>query len=204
MTEFYFIRHGQTLANTQGVKQGTTNTPATYLNKTGKAQVTRLHERFDISFADRLLSSPLERTKQTAAILNATAKLPVSYDERLTEISYGEWDGLSNATLQKQFPAAFSLATGDVLPSYAVLANGETFAAVEQRTADFMAEMVTRYPAQRLIIVTHGFTVRSFAYNAVQASDPLAILEPDNASVTKITGDAKTKQLALIYYNRLF
>jgi len=35
MTEFYFIRHGQTTANVMKMKQGTINTEMTYLNDNG-------------------------------------------------------------------------------------------------------------------------------------------------------------------------
>ena len=38
MTTFYFIRHGQTFANKAGLKQGTINTPNTYLTDLGKEQ----------------------------------------------------------------------------------------------------------------------------------------------------------------------
>jgi Fructose-2,6-bisphosphatase len=62
MTEFYLIRHGQTNANATGLKQGTINSEITYLNDTGKKQIQTLADNFDISFADRLIHSPLRRT----------------------------------------------------------------------------------------------------------------------------------------------
>lgn len=58
MTDFYFIRHGQTTANIQGLKQGTMNTEITELNETGLAQAANLRDHFDISFADQLVASP--------------------------------------------------------------------------------------------------------------------------------------------------
>jgi Fructose-2,6-bisphosphatase len=74
MTEFYLIRHGQTNANATGLKQGTINSEITYLNDTGKKQIQTLADNFDISFADRLIHSPLRRTEQSAKILNQKAQ----------------------------------------------------------------------------------------------------------------------------------
>ena len=65
MTQFYFIRHGQTKANVLKMKQGTINSEITYLNDNGQKQAETLRDHFDISFADRIISSPLNRTKQT-------------------------------------------------------------------------------------------------------------------------------------------
>lgn len=204
MTEFYIVRHGQTQANTQDIKQGTINTPATYLNDTGKAQAQTLHDNFDLSFANRMIASPLERTKQTAAILNSGYDLPLSYDQRLIEISYGRWDGQTNAQLRKTYPELFNPITGEVYPDYAIPAKGEEFNAVETRVRAFTEEMTQRYPKEKIVIVSHGFTVRSFAVNAVQPQDPMSMPEPENTSVTKIICAPGTLQQYLIYYNRRY
>lgn len=87
MTEFYIVRHGRTFANAAGLKQGTINTPQTYLTDEGRAQAQLLAQNFDLRDFDALYVSPLERTKQTAAILNEEAQLPVIEDKRLLEIS---------------------------------------------------------------------------------------------------------------------
>ena len=99
MTELLIVRHGRTPANAAGLKQGTINTPQTYLSEVGRVQATELAAHLDLSGASALYVSPLERTKQTAAILNAQAQLPVIEDARLLEISYGQWDGQLNADL---------------------------------------------------------------------------------------------------------
>ena len=96
MTEFYIVRHGRTFANAAGLKQGIINTPQTYLTDEGRAQAQLLAQNFDLRDFDALYVSPLERTKQTAAILNEEAQLPVIEDGRLLEISYGDWDGQPN------------------------------------------------------------------------------------------------------------
>lgn len=188
MTEFYFIRHGQTEANALGLKQGTIDSQITLLNDKGKKQAQHLHDVFDIGFADQLIASPLHRTQETAAILNATAGLPTETDERLLEISYGQWDGLKNQTLQAQYPAVFDPVLRDVLPDYTKYAtDGETFDHVVARVTDFMTAYANRSADGKYIVVTHGFTVKAAVLAALQPQDAMTLPEPDNTSVTKIS-----------------
>ncbi|CAI2578835.1 fructose-2,6-bisphosphatase [Apilactobacillus kunkeei] len=202
MTEFYFVRHGKTFANQQGLKQGTINSEITYLSDLGKQQAQHLHDHFDISFADKIYVSPLQRTKDTADYLNVGVGLPIEKDERLLEISYGKWDGQSNAELMNTYPEVFDEELKDVLPSYASLADGETFEHVEQRVGEFMEEIAAKYPDGKLILVSHGFTVKSAMLVALkQQDDPMSVIEPDNTSVTKIR--LKNNQYYLDYFNRL-
>lgn len=188
MTEFYFIRHGQTEANALGLKQGTINSNITLLNETGKKQARHLRDHFDLQFADQLIASPLHRTQETAMILNTTADLPTATDARLLEISYGQWDGLKNLELQAQYPTVFDPFLHDVLPSYTRYAtNGETFDHVIERVTDFMMDYAHRSADGKYIVVTHGFTVKAAALAALQPQDVMTLPEPDNTSVTKIS-----------------
>lgn len=205
MTEFYLIRHGQTAANVMKMKQGTINTEMTYLNENGKKQAKTLEENFDISFADRIICSPLERTKQTANILNIQANLPITYDERLLEISYGEWDGQKNADLRKIHPDAYDAYLNDVLPTYTKYApHGEKFENVVERVHDFMLDSLEQYPDEKIICITHGFTVKAAALDVLKPQDVMSLPEPRNTSVTKIIALPNTKKFYLEYYNQLF
>ncbi|MFC6254611.1 histidine phosphatase family protein [Secundilactobacillus hailunensis] len=203
MTEFYFIRHGQTEGNALGLKQGTMISDITLLNETGKKQAQHLHDHFDIQFADRLIVSPLQRTQDTAAILNATAALPTKTDSRLLEISYGKWDGLKNRELQAQYADVFDPVLNDVLPNYTKYAtDGETFEHVVQRVTDFMTDYASQAKDGKYIVVTHGFTVKAAALAALQPQDPMTLPEPDNTSVTKIS--LIDGRYYMWFYNRLY
>ncbi len=202
MTTFYFIRHGQTDANAMGLKQGTINDSRTHLTATGRAQAQQLADHFDIRFADALFVSPLDRTQETAAILNATATLPVTLDDRLLEISYGSWDGQLNADLIATHPDVFDATLKDVLPTYVEIAvGGESFDQVTTRVQHFMTDLQAQFPDGNFIVVTHGFTVKAAAMVALQPRDPMSLPEPENTSVTKITFDG-TRYFTW-YYNRL-
>ncbi|AVK64225.1 fructose-2,6-bisphosphatase [Lactobacillus sp. CBA3606] len=203
MTTFYIVRHGQTTANAQDLKQGTINTAITHLNAVGERQAQALQARFDISFADRLIVSPLARTQATAAILNHGRDLPITLDERLLEISYGQWDGQKNAALKAQYPQYFDPALHDVLPSYVTVATaGESFDHVVQRVTDFLTTTAQAHPADQIIVVTHGFTVKAMLLAILKPADPMSIPEPDNASMTKLTVVPAEDRAYVSYYNR--
>ncbi|VDG21163.1 histidine phosphatase family protein [Lactiplantibacillus mudanjiangensis] len=203
MTTFYIVRHGQTTANAQNLKQGTINTAITHLNAVGEQQAQALHAAFDISFADRLICSPLDRTKATAALLNHGRELPMTTDDRLLEISYGQWDGQKNDELKARYPQYFDQALNDVLPTYVEAAtDGETFDQVIARVTAFLTDTAAKYPDDQVIVVTHGFTVKAMVLAVLQPTDPMTLPEPENTSVTKITIDSKTQHQYLSYYNR--
>ncbi|WP_258088084.1 histidine phosphatase family protein [Weissella fangxianensis] len=203
MTTFYFVRHGQTLANAAGLKQGQINSDITYLDDTGRRQVNELAKHFDISFADALVISPLHRTAQTADILNEVAGIPIRTDERVLEISYGEWDGKQNQQLIADFPDVFNPVLHDVTENYTKYAvTGETFSQVVNRINLFLNEETKQNPDGQIIVVTHGFTIKAvlmatFGMNQVTNNIP----EPNNASVTKLKQTANGDRY-LYYFNR--
>lgn len=206
MTDFYFIRHGQTEANAIGLKQGIINTEMTYLSETGKRQAESLHAGFDISFADKIIASPLQRTKDTASILNQSANLPITYDKRLLEISYGDWDGQKNKVLEEEYPTVFDHVLNDVLPTYVNEAGGhaETFEDVIGRASQFMVDVSHQNPDEKIIVVTHGFTIKAAVLAAMGSPKEMMVIEePDNTSVTKITYTTATQAYYLRYYNRV-
>ncbi|MBM7544029.1 histidine phosphatase family protein [Periweissella beninensis] len=204
MTDFYLIRHGQTAANAAGLKQGIINTEITKLNKLGIKQVESLQAVFDISFANQIIASPLDRTQHTANILNKSAMLPFTTDERLLEISYGSWDGRPNQELEKAYPQVFDRTLHDVLPTYVTIASdGETFEMVMKRIQTLLLELTKKYPTQKIILVTHGFTIKAATLVCLAMTNKLMTLpEPNNASVTKISVNPQTKEAYLWYYNQ--
>lgn len=205
MTEFYLIRHGQTKANVLKMKQGNINTEITYLNEHGQKQAQQLAKNFDISFADRIIASPLKRAQQTAAILNQPYQLPITYDKRLVEISYGQWDGHQNSELRAKHPDAYNTYWNDVYPFYTKYSpDGESFDDVISRVDSFLKDTSKKYPNEKIICVTHGFTVKAAALDILKPADVMSLPEPRNTSVTKVISDPDDGKLYLEYYNQVF
>jgi len=93
------LRHGRTTANTGGILAGWT--PGVRLDETGTAQVQAVAERLAKVPLAAVVSSPLERCRQTAAALAAERDVDVQTDDRLGEARYGDWTGRAIKDLVK-------------------------------------------------------------------------------------------------------
>ncbi len=101
MTTVLLIRHGRTTANASGVLAG--RTPGVELDERGQAEAAALAERLSAAPLAAVVSSPLERTRQTAdALLAGRGDTPLRLDESLIECDYGTWSGRDLKTLVKE------------------------------------------------------------------------------------------------------
>jgi broad specificity phosphatase PhoE len=112
MPVLYYVRHGETDFNVEGRLQGRRDTD---LNARGRQQAAdcgellrELFARDERQSADfAYMASPLKRARATMEILRATLGLdPRGYDidDRLLEISYGEWEGLRLPEIDARYP----------------------------------------------------------------------------------------------------
>jgi broad specificity phosphatase PhoE len=83
------VRHGRTAANAAGLLLGRLDAPLDHLGEL-QAKATAEHLGATLAPSVRVLSSPLQRARDTAAQLG----LPVEVDERLVELDYGTLDGV--------------------------------------------------------------------------------------------------------------
>ena len=91
MATVILLRHGRTTANTGGVLAGWT--PGVGLDETGVQQAQAVAERLAKVPLAAVVSSPLERCRQTAELIAESRALEVRTDERLGEARYGDWTG---------------------------------------------------------------------------------------------------------------
>ena len=92
---FWFLRHGETDWNAEGRSQGRTDIP---LNAVGTAQARRAARTLASLGAPlgiaSIVASPLSRARVTAEIAAEALGLPVSLDDDLAEVDFGEQEGL--------------------------------------------------------------------------------------------------------------
>lgn len=87
-----FVRHGTTKANQEKRFLGRLDSP---LSEQGEGEVKALAARLKNEKISHVISSPLLRASQTASVIAAEHNLPVTIDERLIELDYGSWDGMT-------------------------------------------------------------------------------------------------------------
>lgn len=202
MTTFYVVRHGQTWANRAGKKQGILDTAETTLTPRGMLQARQLRAAFPVAEMAGIICSPLQRARQTAGILNEFAQRPVEISPEIVELSYGAWNGCMTRDLMARYPAAFDARTQEVTATYTRTVAGESMAAVRQRIQQFVRKTVTARPNDKLLIVGHGWTVKMLLLLALNGDNGAGMVDPVNASVTRIEVDPSTLRCYLDYYNR--
>ena len=84
------VRHGQTECNRDGILQGQEIDRS--LNETGRAQIAETAKLLPEDIG-RIISSPLKRAAETAAIINERFGLPIEFRPELMELSYGSLAG---------------------------------------------------------------------------------------------------------------
>jgi len=162
------VRHGRTAANVGGQLAG--RTPGVRLDETGVQQADRTAARLAPVPLAAVVSSPLERCRQTArAIARAQAgAVRVATDKGLTECDYGEWQGRLLKDLAKE-PLWKTVQTQ---PSAARFPGGESLAAMQARVVDAVRRRdaaVEREhgPGAVWVAVSHGDLVKAVLADAL-------------------------------------
>lgn len=158
----YIIRHGETQWNVEGRLQGQTDIE---LNENGirLARITAEGMR-DIPF-DLAITSSLSRARKTAELILMGRNLPIIEDERLRELSFGDWEGRGchkeNFELPERFwefyRSPFTFLPGE---------GGETIPALCERTGEFWEELIHNpdYQDKTILIASHGCAVRALLH----------------------------------------
>ena len=164
------VRHGRSTANTAGILAG--RTPGVNLDDYGQGQAAAISDRLAGTRFDRLISSPLERCRQTLAPFSASSGLPVEIDDRFAEVDYGDWSGRE----LKDLGAEPLWRTVQQHPSAAVFPGGEGLAAVSARAAAAIRDIrgsaghQTQNQAQQnqtVLVCSHGDVIKSILADAL-------------------------------------
>lgn len=100
ITRVLLVRHGQSEWNADGRWQGQADPPLTDL---GRHQA--LHASRSLGTVDAIVASDLQRAAETAAIISAELGVgPVVLDSDLRERHAGEWQGLTRAEIERDWP----------------------------------------------------------------------------------------------------
>ncbi|ROR90700.1 MSMEG_4193 family putative phosphomutase [Nocardioides aurantiacus] len=164
MATVILARHGRTAANATGVLAG--RTPGVHLDDTGKQQAQRAAERLaGLTFAG-VVSSPLQRCRETARLLAPDLR-PVT-EQRLSECDYGEWTGRELKTLAKEK----LWRTVQAQPSAARFPGGESLQEMSARAVAAVRERDAAYDAEAggdavWLAVSHGDVIKAVLADAL-------------------------------------
>jgi probable phosphoglycerate mutase len=152
---FWFLRHGETDWNAEGLSQGSTDIP---LNAVGVAQAERAARAFATKRIVTIVASPLQRARHTAEIVAATLGLPVETDDDLREVHFGIQEGLPMGEWYDDWIA------GRFTPS-----GAESFPLLRARAVAAINRATAR-PGP-VLVVAHGALWRAFRQAAGLAAN---------------------------------
>ena len=115
---------------------------------------------------ERIVSSPLQRTRQTAAIAAASLNLPVEIDEGLAECAFGEWEGLTFSEVRERWPEELDawLQSADVKAP-----GGESFTDVRTRVLAARDRILKVSAGQTVLVVAHVTPIKAMVTDALDA-----------------------------------
>jgi broad specificity phosphatase PhoE len=162
MPVLYYVRHGETDFNVEGRLQGRRDTE---LNAHGRRQAAEcallLQDLFarDQRRADEpvYISSPLMRARQTMEVLRATLGLDpreFDIDARLSEIAYGDWEGLTLPEIESRTPGILAKRDRDKWDF--APPGGESYRQLATRVGDWYASLTCD-----AVVAAHGGGVRA-------------------------------------------
>jgi len=155
-TKVTAIRHAESEGNLIPIYQG--ELPGTDLTKLGKTQAKKAGEYLQTQNVDVIYCSPLARTRQTAEYIAAETGAEVIIDDRLREVSFGEWEGktvdFSDLTFLKE-RRAHKIDSGKAESIYH-FDGMESWESVQNRIEDFMEEILPRHRGEHIVVVSHA------------------------------------------------
>ena len=157
--------------------------PGVALSAAGRAEAERLAGTLAGRGLARILSSPLERTRETAEAIAARAGLAVEVDEALNEIDCGAWTGADFARL----PDDPLWERWNRERATCTMPGGEGMAAVQARALGLIRRLAASGRDETVALVTHSDVVKAVAMGVLGLSlDRHDHLVVDPASVTTL------------------
>jgi ribonuclease H / adenosylcobalamin/alpha-ribazole phosphatase len=175
-TTLILIRHGRTeLTESRRISGGDGENPR--LSDLGRKDAALLANELAkigstgsfsyLAAPEVVIHSPVLRAKETAEVVAKKLGLPLQEMNELAEISFGDWDGLTNEEVFAGFEQQYTAWRGsyDVAPP-----NGESLASFEERISVAFEKILTEHRGKTAIVISHVMPVRGFLKIANDAS----------------------------------
>jgi broad specificity phosphatase PhoE len=168
--------------------------PGVALSAAGHAQASALARGLAGERIDRIVCSPLERTRDTAAAIAAARGASPVLIDALIEIDMGEWTGAAFADLDGAEWDAWNSARGS-----AHIPGGETMAEAQARIVGWLQTTAVAEEGATIVVVTHSDMIKAAVAHALGLPlDHLLRFDIGPASVSRmVMGDWGARLLSL-------
>lgn len=187
-TTFYFVRHGESEGNAARVFTGQTDSP---LTPRGRQQAQTVADELAKVKFDRIVSSDLSRTRDTAQVIAKRHGIPVETLPELREINVGDRTG-----------TPFDEARG--LPNWSddgfvAWPGGETLNQVVARTLGAIERLTKESPGKTILVVGHGGVNRILLSHFLGILPKLDRTPGGNTSISVVHTDGRTHTVERLF-----
>ena len=162
-TSTLLLRHGQTLMSVERRYSGRSDAPLTVA---GVQQAVAAGKHLAGTGIDVIITSPLQRTVQTAQEVATVTGAAVVTDDAFRETDFGAWEGLTFAEVREGWPEEMAtwMADPQVAPP-----GGESLADVDVRVTGALHRVLAERAGQRVLIVSHVTPIKTLVAAALLA-----------------------------------
>ncbi|MBE3567122.1 MAG: histidine phosphatase family protein [Thermogemmatispora sp.] len=191
-----FVRHGQTSWNVEHRLPG--RLPGIPLTDQGRQQVARLADALSVLPISAIISSPLERARDTAEILAQAWGLEVWLEPDLMDTDVGHWAGERYDELLKKDPSWKAFVQD---PTVAPAPDIETFPQVQQRAVAAVERWRQRPEAGAWpLFVAHADVIKLLLahYSGLPpVRAPLLGIDNASVSIVELEGELPPRLIAV-------
>lgn len=211
-TTLFLVRHGRTaLTEARRISGGSGEDPslsAAGLNDaeavaSAIAQIGRSGPFAHLDSPVVVVSSPMNRARETAQVIAAQIGASVEVIEELREISFGDWDGLTSDEVNAQDHELYKSWKGSwgVSPP-----NGESLAVFDDRISVARRLIIERHRGASVVVVAHVMPIRGVISNALESGSAAywrLQVSPCSISAIRTWGDQEAEVQFVNYTQHL-
>ncbi len=190
MTTIYLVRHGEVAGNTGAHRTfaGARDLP---LNERGLLQVGAIATRLESEKIDAVYASTLQRAFKTGEAIAAKHELKVVGMDALREVNYGDWEGLSEEDIARDYADLWRERVED--PWNVAPPKGESYSMLWARLEPAWTQIVRDNEGKTVVVVGHNGSLRVLLCELLGAPAKNARqLQIGNGSLTKVQiGDVR-------------
>ncbi|MCA9347139.1 histidine phosphatase family protein [Candidatus Saccharibacteria bacterium] len=203
--KLFVVRHGSTDAHAQGLRQG----PGTPLGEKGRLQAKTVAEKFRGLSIDKLYSSDMVRTMQTADAISEVLGLSITVHPQAHELLKNPiLNGIERANTEYQQFEIESKAN-ELNPNWKFKSEGESSREVMARAEFVLSDFSSNHPEDNIVLVSHNIFMSYLAALVCLPKDaPYDIfnffrrtLNSANCSIMQFDYDKKLNKWTLMGFN---
>ncbi len=146
---FFLVRHGEAEQNVSGIASSWPETREFHLTEKGRKQIEAVADLLSGKHIDRIFSSPICRTRETAEMIAEATGASVEFDERLRETGLGIFNGRPVSEFFEKYSPEARISPD---PADGV----ESYIDMRARLTHFLDDIKEKCIGQSVIIVSHG------------------------------------------------